>query len=80
VNKWSTDFPQKPRVCSRVVLPDAAEWFGGQNAGKPAVSGLFMVLPDRIELSASPLPRGETAFVFIDVFSLVHDLSTIPPL
>lgn len=39
-----------------------------------------MVLPDRIELSASPLPRGETTFVFIDVFILVHDLSNIPPL
>jgi hypothetical protein len=28
----------------------------------------LMVLPDRIELSTSPLPRAETFFDFIDEF------------
>ena len=39
-----------------------------------------MVLPKRIELLASPLPRAETSIDFIDLFGLVHVSSTISPL
>ena len=32
------------------------------------IKGVFMVLPDRIELSTSPLPRAETFIDFIYEF------------
>jgi hypothetical protein len=47
----STDFPRIEPTCSKAVLLVASE----RGGPKPL---LDMVLPERIELSTSPLPRG----------------------
>ena len=39
-----------------------------------------MVLPDRIELSASPLPRATTAIDITGEFPSFHGFSTVDPL
>lgn len=44
--------------------------------GNPRNAGELMVLPDRIELSASPLPRAKTCVDIKAQFRLVHGFST----